>query len=99
MRVIDGKHKITLGVSTIGLDRDGSMVERKAEQITMILPEDILRRSPDLHVTADQPIYLSKDDKFLHLGIWDAGNGRFGNIEVPIEVPEPGKRPEATSHN
>ena len=65
----------------------------------MTLPEDILRRSPDLPVTAYQRIYLSKDDKFLHLGIWDAANGRFGNIEVPIEVPELGKRTEAASHN
>jgi VWFA-related protein len=99
MRVIDGKHKITLGVTTIGLDRDGSMVERKAEQITMTLPEDILRRSPDLPVTVEQQIDLSKDDKFLHFGLWDAVNGRFGNIEIPIEVPKPGERSEATSHN
>jgi VWFA-related protein len=99
MRVVEGKHKITLGVAAIGLDRDGSVVEHKAEQITMTLPEDILRRSPDLPVTAYQQIYLSKDDKFLHLGIWDAVSGRFGNIEIPLEIPEPGKRTEATSHN
>ena len=87
MRVIDGKHKVTLGVTTIGLDRDGNMVERKVEQITMSLPEDILHRSPDLPVTVDQQIYLSKDDKFLHLGLWDPVNGRFGNIDVPMETP------------
>jgi VWFA-related protein len=99
MGVVDGKHKIVLGVAAIGLNRDGSVVEHKAEQITMTLPEDILRRSPDLPVTAYQQIYLSKDDKFLHLGIWDVANGRFGTIEVPIEVPELGRRPEATSNN
>jgi VWFA-related protein len=99
IRVIDGKHKITLGVAAIGLDRDGSTVEHKAEQLTMTLPEDILRRSPDLPVTVDQQINLSEDDKFLHLGIWDAVNGRFGNIEIPIEVPKKGKQPEANSHN
>jgi hypothetical protein len=99
MRVVDGKHKIVLGVAAIGLDRDGSTVEHKAEQITMTLPEDILRRSPDLPVTLDQRINLSEDDKFLHLGIWDVVNGRFGNIEIPIEVPKPGKQSEATSHN
>jgi hypothetical protein len=99
MRVVDGRHKIALGVAAIGFDRDGSMVEHKAEQITMTLPEDILHRSPDLPITVDQQIDLSKDDKFLHLGLWDAVNGRFGNIEVPIEVPEPGKRPEAISHD
>jgi hypothetical protein len=99
MRVVDGNHKFALGIAAIGLDHDESVVEHKAEQITMTLPEDILRRSPDLPVTADQQIYLPKDDKFLHLGLCDAVNGRFGNIEVPIEIPEPGKRPEATSHN
>jgi hypothetical protein len=99
MRVVDGKHKIALGVAAFGLDRDGSVVEHKAEQLTMTLPEDIVRRSPDLPVTVDQQIELSKDDKFLHLGLWDAVNGRFGNIEAPIEVPQPGKRPEATSQN
>ena len=99
MSVVNGKHEVVLGVAAIGLDRDGSVVEHRAEQITMTLPEDILRRSPDLPVTADQRIYLSKSDKFLHLGIWDPANGRFGNIEVPIEVPELGKRTETASHN
>jgi len=87
MRAVDGKHKIVLGVAAIGLNRDGSMVEHKAEQITMTLPEDVLRRSPELPVTVDQQIDLSKDDKFLHLGVWDPVNGRFGSIEIPIEVP------------
>jgi VWFA-related protein len=99
MRVVDGKHKIALGVAVIGLDRDGSMVEHKAEQITMTLPQDILRRSPDLPITVDQQIDLSRDDEFLHLGLWDAVNGRSGSIEIPIEVPKPGKQPEATSQN
>ena len=70
MRVIDGKHKVTLGVTTIGLDRDGNMVERKVEQITMSLPEDILHRSPDLPVTVDQQIYLSR---MISFSIWAYG--------------------------
>ena len=99
MRVVDGKHKVALGVAAVGLDREGSVVEHKAEQITMTLPEDILSRSPDLPVTAYQRIYLSKDDKFLHLGLWDAASGRFGNIDIPLETPQPGQRTDATNHN
>jgi hypothetical protein len=99
MRVVDGKHKVALGVAAVGLDREGSVVEHKAERITMTLPEDILSRSPDLPVTAYQRIYLSKDDKFLHLGLWDAASGRFGNIDIPLETPRPGQRTDATSHN
>ncbi|MGA3226799.1 MAG: VWA domain-containing protein [Acidobacteriaceae bacterium] len=99
MRVVDGKHKVVLGLAAVGLDREGSVVEHKAERITMTLPEDILRRSPDLPVTAYQRIYLSKDDKFLHLGLWDAVSGRFGNVDIPLEIPQSGQRTEATSHN
>jgi VWFA-related protein len=99
MRVVDGKHKVVLGLAAVGLDREGSVVEHKAERITMTLPEDILRRSPDLPVTAYQRIYLSKDDKFLHLGLWDAVSGRFGNVDISLEIPQSGQRTEATSHN
>jgi hypothetical protein len=47
----------------------------------------------------DQQIDLSKDDEFLHLGVWDTASGRFGNIEIPLEVPKPGERQAAISQN
>jgi VWFA-related protein len=87
IRIVDGRHKVVLGITAIGLNRDGSVVEHKAYQVTMTVPDDVLFRSPDLPITVDQQIDLSKDDKFLHLGVWDAVNGRFGNIEIPLEVP------------
>jgi hypothetical protein len=99
MRDVDGKHKIVLGVAAIGLDRDGTMVEHKAEEITMTLPADILRRSPNLPIMVDQEIDLSKDDQFLHLGVWDTANGRSGSVDTPLEVPNPAKRQEPTDHN
>jgi VWFA-related protein len=99
MRDVDGKHKIVLGVAAIGLDRDGTIVEHKAEEITMTLPADILRRSPNLPIMVDQEIDLSKNDQFLHLGVWDTANGRSGSIDTPLEVPNPAKHQEPTSHN
>jgi VWFA-related protein len=96
---VDGKHKIILGVAAIGLDRDGTMVEHKVEEITMTLPADILRRSPNLPIMVDQEIDLSKNDQFLHLGVWDKANGRSGSIDTPLEVPNPAQRQEPTSHN
>lgn len=99
IRDVDGTHKIVLGVAAIGLDRDGTMVEHKAEEIMMTLPPDILRRSPNLPIVVDQGIDLSKDDQFLHLGVWDTVNGRSGSIDVPLEVPNPAKSQEPASHN
>ncbi len=87
IRDVDGTHKIVLGVAAIGLDRDGTMVEHKAEEITMTLPADILRRSPTLPIMVEQEIDLSKNDQFLHLGVWDTLNGRSGSIDTPLEVP------------
>jgi VWFA-related protein len=88
-RTVNGRHQVIWGISAIGLDRDGSTIEHKAYQITMALPQDVLYRSPELPVTMDQQIDLSKDDKFLHLGVWDAVSGRFGTIDIPLEVPQP----------
>jgi hypothetical protein len=99
IRDVDGTHKIVLGVAAIGLDRDGTMVEHKAEEITMTLPADILRRSPTLPIMVEQEIDLSKNDQFLHLGVWDTHNGRSGSIDTPLEVPNPAKPQEPTSHN
>jgi VWFA-related protein len=99
IRDVGGTHKIVLGVAAIGLDRDGSMVEHKAQEITMTLPVDILRRSPNLPIMVDQEIDLSKDDQFLHLGVWDTANGRSGSVDTPLEVPNPAKRQEPTDHN
>jgi VWFA-related protein len=98
-RAVDGKHKVAVGVAVIGLDRDGSMVDHRFEQITMTLPDDILRRRPDLPILVDQRINLLKEDKFLQLGLWDTLSGRFGRIEIPIDVLKPGQRPKASSQN
>ncbi len=87
IRDVGGAHKIVLGVAAIGLDRDGSMVEHKAQEITMTLPADILRRSPNLPIMVDQEIDLSQSDQFLHLGVWDTVNGRSGSIDTPLTVP------------
>jgi hypothetical protein len=56
----------------------------------MTLPKDVLSRNRDLPVTMDEQIELSKDDRFLHLGVWDAVSSRFGTIDLPLEVSKPG---------
>jgi VWFA-related protein len=99
IRVIEGRHRISVGVSAIALDRDGSMVGHRFEQITMSLPDDIFRRRPDLPVVVDQQINLSQDEQFLQLGLWDTVTGRFGRIETPIEIPKFLQQPDATGHN
>jgi hypothetical protein len=73
------------------LNSEGIMVEQRAEEMTVILPEDVLRRPPGVHLTVSQRINLSQGDMFFHLGVWDPVSGRFGSIQTPLEVPKPGK--------
>jgi VWFA-related protein len=90
VRTVNGKHEIVFGVATIAFNREGTLVEQNAEQVKMVL-NDQFHRSPDLPITLDQPLNLAKDDKFLSLGVWDTVNGRFGSIQIPVEVHKPVK--------
>ena len=88
---VDGKHQVVFGVAVIALNRDGTLMERDARQVTMTFNEEVFRRSPGLPVTLDQQIYLAKGDQFLSLGVWDTSSGRAGSIQIPLEVPKPSK--------
>jgi VWFA-related protein len=92
VREVDGKHQIVFAVAAIALNRDGSAVQQDAQQVKMVLKEDVFRRDPDISVTLDQKLNLTKDDQFLNLGVWDTVSGRFGSIEVPLDVHKPEKR-------
>ncbi len=91
VREVDGKHQIVFAIAAIALNRDGSAVQHDAQQVKMVLKEDVFRRDPSLTVTLDQKLNLTKDDQFLNLGVWDTVSGRFGSIEVPLDVHKPPK--------
>lgn len=91
VKQVDGKHQVIFGVAVIAFNRDGTLVERDARQVTMTFREEVFRRSPDLPVTLDQQIYLAKGEEFLSLGVWDTSSGRAGSIQIPLVVPKPSK--------
>jgi hypothetical protein len=88
---VDGKDQIVLGVASLVLNRDGRPVAQQAEQVKMVLKESSLQRKSNLPITLDQQLNLTKDDQFLNLGVWDFASGRFGILEVPLEVHKPEK--------
>jgi len=91
VREVDGRHQIVFAVAAIALNRDGSAVQQDAQQVKMVLKEDVFRRDPNLIVTLDQKLNLTKDDQFLSLGVLDTVSGRFGSVEVPLDVHKPVK--------
>ncbi len=96
---IDGKHQIVFGVAAIVLNHYGSLVQRNAEQVTMVLKEAAYLRSPHRPIVLDQQINLAKGDQFLSLGVWDPVTGRAGSIQVPVEVAKPSKHEDATGQH
>lgn len=99
VKQVDGKHQVVFGVAVIALNRDGSLEERDARQVTMTFKEDVFRHDPNLPIILDQQLNLAKGDQFLSLGVWDTATGRAGSIQIPLEVPKPPRHQQAAGQN
>jgi VWFA-related protein len=95
-QTIDGKPQVTFGVAAIVLNRDGRAVDSHAEKVTVTLNGEVIRAHPDIALALDQRLNLKKDDEYLYLAVWDMTSGRLGTLQVPVQVPKPGK---ATASN
>jgi VWFA-related protein len=90
-QTIDGQPKVIFGVAAIALNRDGREVDKRAERVTMTLNADVVRLHPDVPIRIDERLNLRKNDEYLYLAVWDMTSGRLGTLEVPLQVPKPGK--------
>jgi VWFA-related protein len=99
IRKVGGEHQIVIGIGAIALNREGSTVERNAEQVILALDENVSVRDPTGSITLDQQFNLAKNDKFLKLSVWDTISRRLGTIQIPIEVHKPSKRHASAEEN
>ena len=90
-QMADGKQQVTLGVAAIVLNSDGRAVDSRAERVQMTTNADSLRLHPDSRLAIDQRLNLKKNDQYLYLAVWDMTSGRLGTLQVPVQVPKPGK--------
>ena len=89
--MVDGNPEITLGVAAIVLNGDGRRVDAHADRVKMTVNADSLRLHPDSRIAIDQRLNLKKNDQALYLAVWDMTSGRLGTLQVPLQVPKPGK--------
>ena len=87
----DGNPEVILGVAAIVLNSDGRAVDARAERVKMTVNADSLRLHPDSCIAIDQRLNLKKNDEYLYLAVWDMTSGRLGTLQVPVQVPKPGK--------
>jgi hypothetical protein len=90
-QAVDGKSQIVFGVAAVVLNRDGSVVDKQAERVTMTRNEDVLRIHPEVPFGFDQQVNLEKDDDYLYLAVWDMTSGRLGTLQIPLQIPKPAK--------
>ena len=92
---ISGTPEVVFGVAVVALNSDGRAIDRDGDRVTLALNEDVLRLHPDAPIIFDQRLNLNKNDQYLYLAVWDMTSGRIGTLQVPLQIPKPGK----SAHN
>lgn len=87
----NGESKIVFGVAAFAFNDNGSPVERRAEQVTVMLKSAALEKNPHALFNLDQQLNLPKGENYLYLAVWDLTNGRLGTVQMPVEVKKPAK--------
>ena len=85
-QTVDGKLEIVFGVAAIVLGRDGSVVNKHAERVTMTLNQEVRRSRPEIPIDFNQQINLKNEDDYLYLAVWDMTGGRLGTLQIPLHV-------------
>jgi VWFA-related protein len=90
-QAVNGKPEVIFVVAAVVLNSDGWAVDRHGERVTLTLNEDTMRLHPDAPVTVDEQLNLKKGDQYLFLAVWDVTSGSLGTLQIPVQVPKPGK--------
>ena len=90
-QTIDGKPEVIFGVAAVVLNSDGRAVDRDGKRVTLALNGDAVRLHPDASIVFDQRMNLRKGDQYIYLAVWDMTSGRIGTLQIPLQVPKPGK--------
>jgi VWFA-related protein len=78
----DGASRATVAFAVIALDSDGNRVGQTLDRVRFALDP---QASPK-HLKVEQQIDLHKGGVYLALVVWDAGSGRIGSLEIPVQV-------------
>ncbi len=88
---VDGSKTVVLGVGVLAFNRDGYMVVKNGDRVTLKINGDSLREHPTAPIAIDEQVYLQKGDEYLYLLVWDMTNGRLGTLQIMLDVTKPPK--------
>ncbi len=73
--------------AAFAFNRDGSVIDRKAERISITVSQPQLKAVATHGVPLQQQLRLHKGDNFLLLAVVDPTSGRAGRIQLTFQVP------------
>jgi hypothetical protein len=86
---IQGKQTFVIGLAAVTIDRDGDVLKRQFEHVTVSFDESYFSHRSHAPVVVDQQLNLSRADQYLYLAVWDVHNDRFGELQMPLNLPAP----------
>jgi hypothetical protein len=86
---IQGKQTFVIGLAAVTIDRNGDVLKRQFEHVTVSFDEGYFSHRSHAPVVVDQQLNLSRADQYLYLAVWDVHNDRFGELQMPLNLPAP----------
>lgn len=89
---VDGAKSVVFGVAVMAFNRNGSVVVKNGDRVSLTLNRDSLREHPTAPIAIDEQVYLQNGDEYLYLAVWDMATGRLGTLQVMLDVTKPSRR-------
>ncbi len=86
-----GERQVKMGVAMLAFNQFGRPVKQKLQQVTFSLNEAKLAAAPNATLPVDLAVELPPGADYIYAAVWDMVTRRAGSIELPLEVPKPGK--------
>jgi VWFA-related protein len=84
---LNGKRTFVIGLAAVTIDRDGDVLKRQFEHVTMSFDEAYFPHRSHAPLVVDQQLNLSSVDQYLYLAVWDVHSDRFGELQMPLNLP------------
>ena len=91
-QTINGKQTFTIGLAAVTIDRDGDVLKRQLEHVTLSFDEAYFAHRSSAPFVVDQQMNLTRADQYLDLAVWDVHSGRSGELQMPLDLPPLAKR-------
>jgi VWFA-related protein len=86
-QTLNGKRTFVIGLAAVTIDRDGDVLKRQFERVTMSFDDAYFPHRLHAPLVVDQQLNFNSVDQYLYLAVWDVNSNRFGELQMPLNLP------------